>query len=45
MKKSYITPACDLILLADEDVITTSYNGQDIDADNGDGVDLPSVKN
>ncbi len=42
MKKTFIAPECELILLAGEDVITASVILV-IDDEAGDGLDLPTI--
>ncbi len=48
MKKKYDTPAYELILIDDEDIITASYpyDGGEIDVgvNTGDDIDLPFVQ-
>ncbi len=47
MKKTFTPPVCEVILLSDNDVITTSRTDLDMAyyAAQDDGIDLPEFKN
>lgn len=44
MKKTYNTPICEVIVIKGEDVITTSFDGEEIAFIGGNQIDLGEIQ-